>query len=192
MGGESRAGRIAGVIRTAARIEPEWQGRVTQGRDERQQYTPWMPFSLPAFIALLAEAMPAADGDYFLEIGCGIGSKLLVARELFGLDAHGFDRVAEYVTAARTLGVDAEVADAREYAGYGKAHIVWFNRVARDPGLQARIERHVWAHVQPGAVAICANLEGRPPSGSWVPVLDDWADLRRGIWQKIQLSPAGW
>jgi hypothetical protein len=188
----SRAARIAEVIRTAARIEPQWQGRVIQNPDERQQYTPWMPFSVPAFIALLAEALPAADGDYFLGIGCGIGSKELLAREIFGLDAHGFDRVAEYVAAARSLGIDAETADALEYTGYGKAHILWFNRVARDPALQARIERHVWVHAQPGAVAICANLDAPPPRDSWFPVLDDWDDLRRGIWQKIQLSAAGW
>lgn len=190
MEGSSRAARIAGSMRLAGQLARDWQRRIPE--DDRR-YAPWMPFPLPAFIALLAEALPEADGDYFLEAGCGPGPGMLLARDIFGLDAHGFDRVREYVIAARTLGLNADVADAAEYAGYGKARLIWFNRVARDPVLQARIEAKVWRDAAPGAVVMCAHLESPPPETGWAVILDDWGDLRRGIWRKLPHIPsAGW
>jgi hypothetical protein len=89
--------------------------------EDNRAYTPWMPFNTPAFISLLAEALAEADVTsrtrrdlVFLDIGCGPGPKMLVARDLFGLDAHGFDRREEYVRAACSLGLDAKVAGRRD------------------------------------------------------------------------------
>jgi SAM-dependent methyltransferase len=183
----TRAGAVRETMRQAARLDRDWQRKVPE--DDRR-YAPWMPFSVPAFTALLAEAMPEADGDRFLDIGCGPGSKLLIARDVFGLDAHGFDRNGEYVAAARSLGLSAEIADAETYAGYGRPDILWFNRVARDPEIQARIEAAIWRGMGEGALVICASLEAPPPA-RWFPVLDDW-EIRRGIWMKPHRASAGW
>lgn len=187
----SRAEAVAATMRRAVQLDQQWQRKVPE--DDRR-YTPWMPFSTPAFVALLAEAMPEAQpagGDIrFLDIGCGPGSKMLIARDLFGLDATGFDRVPEYVAAARSLGLDAHDADAGHYAAYGRFQVIWFNRVARDAAIQARIEAKIWRDAADGTLVICANLEDRPPS-SWFPVLDDWDD-RRGIWVKPGVPAGGW
>jgi hypothetical protein len=195
MDGTSRAAQVARTIARAVQLDLEWQGKVAE--DDRR-YTPWMPFQMFRFIALAAEAVRQLAEDGLprgdiraLEIGCGPGPKMLVLRDLFGLDASGFDRNAEYVAAARSLGLAAETADAAEYTGYGRAHVIWFNRVARDPEIQARIERRVWAQARPGAIIICANLEGRPPPDRWLTVLDAWDDQRVGIWQKAGLPPGG-
>jgi trans-aconitate methyltransferase len=178
-------------MRRAVQLDQQWQRKVPEN-DRR--YTPWMPFSTPAFVALLAEAVPEARetrGDIrFLDIGCGPGSKMLIARDLFGLDATGFDRVPEYTAAARSLGLNANDADAEHYVAYGSFSVIWFNRVARDAEIQARIEARVWRDAAPGAVVLCANLEDRPPA-AWLPVLDDWED-RRGIWAKPDVPPAPW
>lgn len=183
----SRARQVARVMQQAAQLDREWQGKVPQTAEDKARYTPWMPFSRPALIELLAEALawydPGENEDVkFLGIGCGPGSELLIARGIFGLDAHGIDRVPEYVAAACSLGLRAILADALSYTGYGRYRVIWFNRVARDVSTQLAIEHAVWSGTAPGAVVICANLE-QPPPQTWFPVLEDW-ELRRGIWAK--------
>lgn len=179
----SRAEQLATVLRTAQQLEREWQGKVPHAGDER--HTPWMPFCIPDFVALMAEALPDMQPGAcrFLEIGAGIGTKMVIARELFGLDVSGIERTDEYAAAARTAGLDVQTADALAWDGYGKADLIWFNRPFRDPAAQASLEALVWDQASPGTVIICANLEGRPPM-SWYPVLDAWDSERRGIWQK--------
>jgi hypothetical protein len=190
----TRASLVAATMSRASQLAREWQHKVTQSTTERMLYTPWMPFNIGEFTGLLAQAIegyePGQSEDVsFLDIGCGPGPELLIARDVFGLDARGFDRVAEYVAAACSLGLTAKVADAEFYDGYGRARIIWFNRVARDADLQRRIEARVWHGISQGAVAICANLEAPPPN--WFPVLDDW-EARRGIYMKPHGPAAGW
>jgi len=179
----SRAGTVASSVRTALAMERDWLRRIPE--DDRR-FIPWIPFQLFSFVALMAEAgKELKDPEHYLEIG----SKMLIARDLFGLDARGFDRVGEFVRAACSVGLNAVTADAREYAGYGRADVIWFNRVARDTGIEAEVE--VWRSARPGAVVICANLEQAPPA-HWFPVLDDWDSGRRGIWQKPGEPGTGW
>lgn len=179
----------ADAIRTAAQAGRQWIGAVPQADGDKLRYTPWMPFQLFTFTAMLAEALPEADGPRFLEIGAGPGSCMLIAREVFGLDVHGIERTDEYAAAARALGLDVPTHDALSWPHYGNYDIIWFNRVFRDPAPETELESLVWRTADPGTVILCANLEGRPP-GSWFPVLDSWDSDRRGIWQKPAV-PAG-
>lgn len=185
--GDARFRALAGLVTDVGRLDREWQ-RKPAGHDEPERSTPWMPFPLFDFIALVAEALPEAAGSSFLEVGCGIGTRMLVAHELFSLDCHGIDRVPEYVAQANEMlpegrpGVTAEVADALGWGGYGKYDIVWFNRPFNDRALQFQLEAQVWRDMKPGAVVIWANLLGTPPVGWW-PVLVE-TGLPRGITQK--------
>lgn len=179
-GAPGRAGALRVALREAARLDREWM-RSPAGRDDARS-TPWMPFPVYDFLALVAEALPESTGDRFLEVGCGIGTRMMLARDVFGLDVRGFDRVPEYVAQAQQLGCPAEVADALGYEGYGKADILWFNRPFSDKDTQRRLERQVWADMASGAVVICANLQ-LPPPVDWWPVLDDH-EVRRWIVQK--------
>jgi trans-aconitate methyltransferase len=174
------AGRARAALRDAALFDTQWMASAA-GHDDVKR-TPWMPFPLHDFIALVAEALPESTGDTFLEVGCGPGTRMRLARDIFGLEVTGIDRVPEYVDAALQQGLDAEVADALGWDGYGKFDIVWFNRPFRDPALQRQLEAQVWNDVRPGAVVICANLESPPPR-TWWPVLDD-REVRRWIAQK--------
>jgi SAM-dependent methyltransferase len=181
-----RSVQVARLVAHCVQLDREWQGKIPE--DDRR-YAPWMAFSTPAFISMAAEALawfaddkPGRTAVTALEIGCGPGPKMLLLRDLFGCDVAGFDRNAEYVAAARSLGLDASVADAQHYAGYGHYDLIWFNRVARDPQIQRLTEHRVWTCTAPGSAVMCANLE-HPPPQHWIPVLDDW-ELRRGIWVK--------
>jgi len=181
---------IGGTIRTAAEMERSWQGKIPQAPAEKARYTPWMPFQLFRFIAMLAEALPEITGPHFLEIGAGIGTKMRVAEEMFLLDVHGIELADEYAAVARTMGLDVVTADALDWPGYGGYDLIWCNRVFRDPEPQRQLEDRVWRTSDPGAVIMCANLETRPPV-SWYPVLDEWDDCRAGIWQKPSGPAAG-
>lgn len=182
----ARAGSLRALITDVQLLDRLWM-RKAAGHDDPRS-TPWMPFPLFDFIALVAEALPETAGDAFLEIGCGPGTRMLVAHELYGLDCHGIDRVPAYAEQAGKLlpagmpGVTAEVADALGWDGYGKPDLIWFNRPFADPALQRRLEAQVWEDVKPGAVVIWANLEA-PPPGSWWPVLVE-TGVPRGIAQK--------
>jgi trans-aconitate methyltransferase len=170
--------RIA--LREAARLDLEWR-KADAGRDD-PRCLPWMPFPAWDFIALVAEALPESSGTQFLDIGCGVGARMLVARELFELDVHGIDRVPEYVNEAWKHGLSAEVADALGWNGYGKYDLLFLNRPFKDPVLQRQLEAQVWDDMAPGAVIIGANLEAPPPQDWWL-VLDD-SEVRRWIMQK--------
>jgi len=169
---------IRRAMTTAARLERHWLNR-EPGTGSR--YLPWMPFSIPAYIELVAEALPEAPGNRFLDVGCGIGTKMLLAREIFGLDVAGIEASPVYAEQAKTLGLDVLVIDAADFGGYDGYDLIWFYRPVRDPDLQAALEKAVWDQVAPGAVVIGANLEA--PPADWHIILDDW-ERKRGIWMK--------
>lgn len=172
------------VLARAARLEREWSGR-DPGTSSR--YLPWMPFSIPAYIALLAEALPEAPGNRMLEIGPGPGSKMILARELFGLDVTGIEVSRAYAERARHEGLDIITGDAADFRRYGAYDLIWFYRPFRDPDFEAILEKIVWEGMAPGAVVIGAGLEAPPPD--WHALLDDW-ERKRGIWMKPPRPPA--
>jgi len=179
-------GTLREAIAQAQAASSAWQGKITQPEDEKAWITPWMPFNLFDFGTMLLEACPWADGPRLLEIGCGPGSCLMLARAL-GWDARGIEINDEMTAAARSAGLDVIACDALEFGGYGDCDAVWFNRVFRNRGAQERLEAKLWREMAPGAVILCANLQ-HPPPPEWIIVSDMWDDLRRGVWCK---PPAG-
>jgi trans-aconitate methyltransferase len=167
----------------AARIEREWKGKVTPADGAS---LPWMPSDPAQFLVLLIEAITMADGDSFLEIGCGPGTKMLLARELFGLKTYGIENENELVKAAWELGLTVEPAGALGWGHYGDFGIVFFNRVFHGDGpgavKQEALEAQVWRDMAPGAVVIAMNLIAKPPD-NWIIVTDDW-EARQGVWMK--------
>jgi trans-aconitate methyltransferase len=174
------ATQVRDLLGTVRETERAWQKRV----EVDSRFLPWMPSDVGQFLVLLVEALAEAPGDKFLEVGCGPGTKMLLARELFGLDVHGFDRVPEYVKAAWERGLSAWEFDAAEFADYAKYDIVFFNRPFRDRDAERELELAVWRKMRRGAVVIAMNLETQPPEDRWLVVTDDW-ESRRGVWLKL-------
>ena len=149
-----------------------------------ERNTPWMPFNLFDFFALAFEAVPLIpDPGLFLDVGAGPGSKMILAREVLGLDVHGFERSDVLAALGRTIGLDIATANAEDWTGYGKYGCVWLNRPLRAAAAELFLEERVYGEMTPGAVLICANTETRPPQ-PWIVVNDSWQDLRRGAWIK--------
>lgn len=174
--------RVRELLTTVRQLDRAWQKKVPAASTDK--YTPWMPADVAQYLVLLIEAMAEAPGDRFLEVGCGPGTKMLLARELLGLDVHGFDRVPEYAEAACEHGLDAFVQDALTYRDYGRFDIVFLNRPCREATLERELERMVWTRMRRGAVLIAMNCEMKPPEERWLVVTDDW-ESRRGVWLRL-------
>ena len=161
----SRYLHMIDVCKTVAKLDKEWQ-RGDVGHDDAR-YTPWMPNpSWPDYVALLAEAMPDVEGPRFLEVGCGIGTRMLIAREMFGLDVSGIERVPEYVAQAKELGLSVECTDALGWEGYGTFDVVWLNRPFRDPEMDnwrsSGLLTRGWKH-RAGSNPASGAKSGYPP-----------------------------
>lgn len=183
--GGSDVTAFADLFADVRQQDREWQKKA----DVPELYLPWMPADVAQYLVLLIEAMVEAPGLRLLEVGCGPGTKMMLARDLFGhfgLRVSGFDRVPEYVEAAVKNGLDAQVCDAFDFAAYNRYDIVFFNRPFRDRALERDLEKLVFSKVRRGAVVICMNLEDRPPQDRYLVVTDDDFDAtRRGVWLKL-------
>jgi trans-aconitate methyltransferase len=187
-----------------AQLEQDWVGRVQV--DQPDVYFDWQPFPADRFTALLEGCLPAvpAGSRSFLDAGCGIGTKQLIAAG-YGLSTYGIDRVPEYLEQAHQLGVSAELADARDYTGYGGYGVVYVNHPLRcDPGCddEAVLEARIHELMAPGAVLIAVNYDlapGCPVHASPAPCTDgcppdssSWPQVahpRR--WDAIWVKPGG-
>jgi hypothetical protein len=182
----SRFAGIATAIEQAQSLSRAWRGHGSAVTGPGN--TPWMPFNLIDFAALLLEAaplIPQPDPDVpprLAEIGAGPGPNLILAREL-GFEVHGIEIDKAMAEAARGYGLDVVTADARTWEGYGHYDAIWFNRPLRDAAEQAVLEARVWTQMASGAVVICANLE-LPPPPHWIIAVDAWDALKRGAWIK--------
>jgi SAM-dependent methyltransferase len=170
------------AMKAAGRLEKEWRGRIPDADKAR---CPWMPFPMSGYILLLDEAFAAAPGNRFLDVGCGPGSKMMRARDTYGLDVTGIEIVPEYAAEAGRHGLDVRLGDALDFKDYGEFDLIWIYRPFRDPDLEAALEDLIWDQMAVGALAMCAGLEAPPPAGSFWPELDD-LELKRGIYRKLR------
>jgi hypothetical protein len=178
---------VQSALKTAMAEDIAWlsHGRVP-GQKPDPTYNPWMPFQCAEFVAMLAECVAEAGGDKFLDVGSGIGTKLLLAKELFGLTAHGLEYDAEMVHHASSLRRYTLRCDAltvhRSY--YSSEDIIWLYRPFRDGFKQAQLEHLIFEHMKPGAIIAGAAWENKP-NGFEIIIDDlDEAFQIRGAWRK--------
>ena len=168
------------TLAEVAALEQEWAGRVTGCEDPA--FFGWEPAPLPLFTALLAACLPhvPAGNATFLDAGCGIGTKALLAAQA-GLEAYGLDRVPAYVAEAIRVGVIAWEGYAEDYDAYARYGLVYVNHPLRGPAAQAELERQIHAAMAPGAVLLAVNY-GLAPAG--------WAEVARsGDWNAAWVKP---
>jgi len=179
---------IATAIAQAQAMERQWQ-QLRGSRPADPRTTGWMPYDLFDYAGLVFEAIPVIPAPApdkpprILHVGAGPGSKMIIDRDVFGLDPYGIEIDPAMAGAAAAAGLLVLTADAATWAGYADADCIWLNRPLRDPAAESALERKIWREMAPGAVIICAHLESPPPA-EWIIVLDDWESGRRGAWVK--------
>lgn len=145
----------------------------------------WMPFQMADFIALMSEAVRETDGPVYLEVGSGIGTKMMVAKYLFGLYVGGIEYSETLATVARQKHRGpVTIADALAIfnGAYSHADIIWMYRCFRDDVLQRQLEQRIYEEARSGTIFAGAALES-PPEG-WITIVDDLDCGDRGVWKK--------
>jgi trans-aconitate methyltransferase len=163
-------------MRELEELEALWTG---QSDDER--YFGFQPFALPDFRGYLRQTLALFEPDRFVDVGCGIGSKILAVQEELDVVGLGIDRVPEFVAEARRLGVDAEEGDAFDWTGYRPGDLVYLNCPCVPRELEAELEQRVFAHLPSGAAIWLVNAVVQPEG--WSQLWLDW-DCRAGAWLK--------
>lgn len=157
-------------------------------REDSESPDSWGYLAYPhvLFGQMLDAAVKAADAERprMIDLGCGIGTKLLAA-ERAGCEALGIEHDPRLAEEALKLGAtvyEADLADPGTWRGpVSETDIVFCNSPFRDPVLEIAFEAGLADAMKPGAVLMLGNKAGPDPAG--------WERLttvieRDGAWKK--------
>ncbi len=110
------------------------------------------PLPVAIFLPGIRAASAMTAGRRFLDVGCGIGTKLALMAGL-GWEVAGIDRHPPYIESALDLCPEAEltVADLRDTETFD-ADLVYMYRPGVSDETASALEAHVEARVRPGTV----------------------------------------
>ncbi len=132
------------------RLETRWLPEEQPDTTNHHAYDS-LPFWL--FLEGIRPAIELASGKRFLDIGCGIGSKLAIMKQL-GFDVAGIERFGPYAETARTLmDGQAEIVHANALdLDVFDADLVYMYRPMKSDEDEDRLEQHVRERVTAGTV----------------------------------------
>jgi SAM-dependent methyltransferase len=165
-----------------SRLSLEYLEAVEQkflGAGDAEDHYGWSPLPLRKFIELMnicQQYLP--PHAIFLEAGCGIGTKLYVAREMYDMWEYGFDINADFIDHAKNaFGVRAYVGSVLDMP-YDLADVSYIARPYKDNSKEVEYERLVHHRIRNGAILIAAYAAVKP----------EWHCLFRlgqhGAWKK--------
>jgi 2-polyprenyl-3-methyl-5-hydroxy-6-metoxy-1,4-benzoquinol methylase len=165
------------AIRAVQELIERYEAQVTPTTPKDEAWFGWIPLRFDVFLEglLVARERLGIGRHRLLEIGSGLGSKLVLAHAL-GFDAMGIEHHQPYVDACRQLFPHVEVrgTDAESFEAYGGFDVIYSNRVASSLDRQDQIHRRISEQMRPGALLFAAN--SRPP---------DWLEHVAGlVWRK--------
>ena len=178
---QSKAGHVQQQIRWA---QGEDARLLMHGDRQDPTYLPYMPYQLADFTAVMFECVAELNGPKFLDVGCGTGTKMTIARELFGLMPYGIERDQAMAKNAKHRGTVMQ-GDALDFPDYRVFDLIWLYRPFRDPDKESSLEGKIMAQAKSGAILAGGAWEICPQAVGWNTIVDDWGDgMRRGAWQK--------
>jgi SAM-dependent methyltransferase len=161
---------VASVDQAVNRLERLLAPRPTY--TEASEFYGYEPLPLDVFLAGLS-ALGVPGGRSYLEVGCGIGTKLAIASAA-GWEATGLELDAETAAVAAKLVPEAivTVEDARDFTGYGAFDAVFMFKPLMKDVAQAALERLIVAQMAPGSLAFFAHAVEK----------DLGAEVARHVW----------
>lgn len=157
---------------------------------------PWMPFQPADFLAILFDCIPEMKAKSFLDVGCGPGTKMALARHFYGLSAAGIELDPKMAADARHWG-SVVTGDALSMPPgfYSSWDLIWLYRPFRDSDLEHQLEERIMREMKPGQILAGASWE-ITLAGKWITVVDDALTdplgayvSSRGAWKKPHLRP---
>jgi 2-polyprenyl-3-methyl-5-hydroxy-6-metoxy-1,4-benzoquinol methylase len=121
----------------------------------------FVPFPCGAFVDLIIEAFTVLGSDTskkFLDIGCGIGTKVILATSLF--DSYGIEYDEVYCEKAKSLGLNrVGLVDAMLFDKYDQFDLLYYYRPIHDSAKYREFESKVHAEMRPGALVAPMHTE---------------------------------
>ena len=129
------------------------------GKEEEYDF---IPFQCGSFVDMLIEASLYFKMDRskkFLDVGCGPGTKVILANVLF--DAHGIELRRSAVETANNYFCLKNVfqGDALKCEKYGEYDLLYFYRPLKSPSLQLALEEVIFEQMKPGALIAPMHTE---------------------------------
>lgn len=146
-----RADELAWLDETLARLERPWIPERRMPPDNRR--FPYIAYSPAGFVATMAP-LYAQGCRSFLDVGCGIGIKLLLARMLGFETVVGVEIDDGYAAIAASLVPEAllVVEDAFDFGRYDEFDVIYSFHPCVDVREQQRLERVIAERARAGAV----------------------------------------
>ena len=184
IGTPTPAGTLQKTLRWVQDQEREW---MLVGNRHDPVTLPWMPFQPAEFLAIMFDVVAETNGPWFLDVGCGIGTKMKLAEEIYRLNVVGIEKdpvMAEQAASHWPETSKVLCADALHFDGWYKdADIIWLYRPFRDAEHEVRLEKLITENMKSGAILAGGKWEMSEPPAGWITIVDDW-DTRCGAWQK--------
>jgi len=150
--------QLEAIHRTIQRLEMAWVPDVL----DHPVFKPYQVLPVAMLLDALRDAEPSARGRRFLDIGCGVGTTLLLVH-LMGYQVSGFDRVPEYIDQARRLVPEADVwvADLFNVEEFD-ADIILMAHPCEDEEVEREAEEHVIERASEGTILITPGSVVQP------------------------------
>lgn len=128
--------------------------QVESGNIIKEHNFDFVPFPCSAFVDLLIEGYHFLGRDNtkkFIDIGCGLGTKVILACSLF--DAYGIDYDQKHVEKAKALGLNrVGQADALTFDKYDLFDFIFYFRPIFDKDKYNQLEGMIYKSLKPGAL----------------------------------------
>lgn len=135
---------------------------------------PYIPLPYDSFIENLSVVGPG-NGRSFLDVGCGIGTKLVMANKM-GWKVSGIEIHEPYMEKATLIAPFAELEriDANLYDGYGDFDLVYLYNPMIEVRRSALLARHIVSLMRPGAFLFAAAYLIEIPGTTRIQGTDIW------------------
>lgn len=145
------------LINTLEKIEQKYKSR--QPFDDIKYN--YVPYELKLFLNLIAdiyEITKNKKNPKFIDIGCGIGTKVLIASILF--DSYGIDCNQEHIEISKILGCNNTFCGDIFEQDYSDYDILFYYRPFYDDVIYEKFETKIYEESKTGSIIIpaCSNF----------------------------------
>jgi SAM-dependent methyltransferase len=108
----------------------------------------YIPYNMESFIKLLE-----GKTGKFLDVGCGIGDKVLMAKEL-GFDAYGIEKDERLFKIANKYLSNITLIDAMDFQDYDKFEVIYVYRPFKDEEKLKQLSDLIKSKMNPEAILL--------------------------------------